>query len=245
MAIFSDVTGCYGDNSKLTPVPFPKGIIVGSEADVVTPSLPLTLTVTSKKVQVLNPGSAGDVILPTTSVESGYEVNILNRSTSNRITIKSSNGDTIDSVMSGDITLVALQAAPTTSAHWVVVSVTESGVYTPTISNTSGLTSTVSNQMVYQRVGRTVTASWQYDVTVSGNANIGFQFSLPIEPVANFSTQYGLSGSSCQGLQLLLNGIIAEGVLYSTAGAKTGSGGGGIVGANTSGFFSSMSWNLF
>jgi len=77
-----------------------------------------TLTIDSNRTQVFTGTTTQDCVLPTTSIAAGHSHKIINNS-SGTVTVKSSNGDTVKSLSAGTWTEVqALQATPTTSAHW-------------------------------------------------------------------------------------------------------------------------------
>jgi hypothetical protein len=77
-----------------------------------------TLTVASTQIQVFTGTSTQTVRLPTTSVIAGTQYRIINNSTG-AVTVQSSGANTITVLAGGTSGLfTALQAAPTTAAHW-------------------------------------------------------------------------------------------------------------------------------
>lgn len=77
-----------------------------------------TLTVASTQIQVFTGTSTQTVRLPTTSVVAGTQYRIINNSTG-AVTVQSSGANTITVLAGGTSGLfTALQAAPTTAAHW-------------------------------------------------------------------------------------------------------------------------------
>ena len=95
-----------------------------------------TLTVADSPNQVFNLSGARTLVLATTGVKAGYKYVIENRATF-LLTIQSSNLTTMTmanvavgsvghpSITRGHVTLVAIQDAPTTPAHWMVSDVYE------------------------------------------------------------------------------------------------------------------------
>lgn len=144
-----------------------------------------TLVNTDNDIQIFTPTAAHDINLPSTDVASGRAFYIVNKGGYN-LTIKSSNGNTVVSVGTGTPTygvylVRSLQATPTTSAHWLVEYVYETGTWSPTIFGTavagSG-TYSVTPSGLYTRINNTVTVLanllWTAH-TGSGNA----RFTLP------------------------------------------------------------------
>lgn len=77
-----------------------------------------TLTVASTQIQVFTGTSTQTVRLPTTSVVAGTQYRIINNSTG-AVTVQSSGANTITILAGGSSGLfTALQAIPTTAAHW-------------------------------------------------------------------------------------------------------------------------------
>ena len=77
-----------------------------------------TLTVASTQIQVFTGSSTQTVTLPTTSIVAGTQYRIVNNSTG-AVTVNASGGTTAAVLAANTSALVtALQAAPTTNAHW-------------------------------------------------------------------------------------------------------------------------------
>lgn len=77
-----------------------------------------TLTVDSKQIQLFTGATTQIVALPTTGVVAGQSFWIIDASTGN-VTINSSNGGNVTTVVAGQMALVvALQATPTSNTHW-------------------------------------------------------------------------------------------------------------------------------
>lgn len=88
----------------------------------------LTLSNTSNRIQRIVPTASIDVNMPTTSIKA-QEVWILYNDQAEDatydMTVKSSGGNTIETIRQGFIVLMALQDTPTTAAHWKVLDVYE------------------------------------------------------------------------------------------------------------------------
>lgn len=97
-----------------------------------------TFTATGpSRVRFTTTDTSRSVNLPTTGIKAGYEAEIVTACAATKtITIKSSNGNTVDTMIGtkGRIRCVALQDAPTTSAHWEVVQVEDAGTWTPSLT---------------------------------------------------------------------------------------------------------------
>jgi hypothetical protein len=124
---------------------------------------------------------ATDYNLPST-VRQGQAYLILCDSTSNSIlTIKSSNGDTIESIRQGYCFLIAIQSNPTTSAHWKIIDVYEDGIYTATTTAGTGTAGVTSNPVLnFSRKNRTVTVWGQIGSVSTSAAYYTFNISIPI-----------------------------------------------------------------
>ncbi len=119
-----------------------------------------TLVNADNDIQIFTPTAAHDVNLPTTDVASGRAFYIVNRG-GYALTIKSSGGNTVVSPSTGTVTngvylVRALQAAPTTAAHWMVEGVYEIGTFTPVLK--LGATSASASTAIgsYVRNGREI-----------------------------------------------------------------------------------------
>lgn len=69
---------------------------------------------------------------------------------------------------------------------------TESGTYTPTLTNTTNISASTARLATYMRVGNTVTVSGQLDIDPTAAGAVLLGISLPI--ASNFSTAYQLGG---------------------------------------------------
>jgi hypothetical protein len=84
----------------------------------VTAAATTTLTVISSPVQLFTGSTTQTVALPTTSIVPGQQFTILNAS-SGAVTVNSSGANLVKTLAAGASTVAtALQAAPTTAAHW-------------------------------------------------------------------------------------------------------------------------------
>jgi hypothetical protein len=106
-------------------------------------------------------------------------------------TIKSSNGDVIDTLGSlevvssskGSIIIVALINAPTVSSDWLVFDIRESGTYTPTSTNIANVTAAGRQwpeNVNFSRNGSTVTVSGKCRFQNSGAGTCNVGMTLPI-----------------------------------------------------------------
>lgn len=96
-----------------------------------------TLTVDSGEVQVFTGTTTQTCILPTTSVIAGRRFTIVNNSTG-LVTVNASGGSTVAKLAAGgSCVLTALQATPTTAAHW---SYSLNSLSLDTIKDTNGNT---------------------------------------------------------------------------------------------------------
>lgn len=79
-----------------------------------------TLTVDSPEVQIFTGSTTQTVVLPTTSIVAGQRYTVINQS-SGAVTVQTSNATTIITLLSGQsVVAMAVQATPTTSAHWAL-----------------------------------------------------------------------------------------------------------------------------
>lgn len=115
----------------------PAQAYVGTDPEV-GGSTPFQLLVSHRRYQLINPSGAITVKLPTTDVEAGEIFVIHNRST-NLVTIQSSGANDIYAVNKGFVQLVALQATPTTAAHWEIMDVVDE--VTGTVGSSGNFTS--------------------------------------------------------------------------------------------------------
>jgi hypothetical protein len=104
-------------------------------ANINTANTTVTLTASDNRYQVFTSFSTGRTVnLPTTSIAAG-EVWVLANTAAFDMTVAASGGSTVDTIQSGFIVLVALQAAPTTPAHWLILDFYDSGSYTATCTD--------------------------------------------------------------------------------------------------------------
>lgn len=167
--------------SVATPLPLliPYGI-TGQIGNVrASSSTAQTLVNSDNDIQIFTPTAAHDVNLPTTSVASGRAFYIVNRG-GYALTIKSSGGDTVVSPSTGTVTngvylVRALQAAPTTAAHWQVEYVYEPGTFTPSVagSSTAGTYNYTFRQGSYMKIGNKVSCDIFLNWTTSGADGTG------------------------------------------------------------------------
>jgi len=181
-----------GSVATPTPLLIPYGI-TGQIGNVrASSSTAQTLVNSDNDIQIFNPTAAHDVNLPTTSVAAGRAFYIVNRG-GYALTIKSSGGNTVVSPSTGTVTngvylVRALQAAPTTAAHWQVEYVYEVGTFTPTDQSGASLSFSAGTAGFYTKIGRDVHVWAQiiFPATASGAAAT---ISLPFTS-ANVSNSY-------------------------------------------------------
>jgi hypothetical protein len=113
-----------------------------------------TLTIADAPRQIFNLSAARTVVLPTTSVKSGYELVLENRGAFD-LTVQASGGNALTiansanldaTIQKGFVRLVSLQDTPTTPAHWYVAAVEESSSFA-----VSGGTNSGSGTIKYKR----------------------------------------------------------------------------------------------
>lgn len=101
----------------------------------------ITLTSSSSTLQrIASPSGAVTVTLPTTNILAGYQFRLVvtGATETNYVALQSSGANEIDRIAGGGfIEVVALQNAPTTAAHWLVVNVSE--LFLKTITFNGGL----------------------------------------------------------------------------------------------------------
>lgn len=187
-----------GSVATPTPLLIPYGI-TGQIGNVrASSSTAQTLVNSDNDIQIFTPTAAHDVNLPTTSVASGRAFYIVNRG-GYALTIKSSGGNTVITPGTGTVTngvylVRALQAAPTTAAHWQVEYVYETGSFVPTVygSSVTGA-GTYSTQVgLYTRVNNLVTAFANINWTAhtgSGNARYTLPFTA-VNPAASYQVPF-------------------------------------------------------
>lgn len=122
-----------------------------------------TLSSSDYAWQIFNLTAARTCVLPSTGIVAGQRIFIQNR-TFFELTLQASNGSALTvanscnmhgSIQKGSIELIALQATPTTPAHWFVVSVEDQGTFGVTFTQTGGFSQAVT--VTYNRIGRSVT----------------------------------------------------------------------------------------
>lgn len=120
-----------------------------------------SLSATSPEyIYISSPTSAINQDLPTTNVTAGqlFRLIVTGATSTNTVTLRSSNADTIDIIAgSGYILVQALQAAPTAAAHWKVLDVYEEASY---IFTSTGLTSNQTLTFNFTRHNKRVTVSF-------------------------------------------------------------------------------------
>lgn len=81
-----------------------------------------TLTAASSEIQLFTGSSTQTVVLPTTGVVAGQRFTITNTSSGGSLVVNASGGGVVNAVaVNAAVTFTALQATPTTAAHWVTV----------------------------------------------------------------------------------------------------------------------------
>lgn len=209
--------------SVATPLPLliPYGV-TGQIGNVrASSSTAQTLVNSDNDIQIFTPTAAHDVNLPTTSVASGRAFYIVNRGGYN-LTIKSSNGNTVITPGTGTPTngvyvVRALQAAPTTAAHWQVEYAYEVGTFTPTVfgRSTAGAGTYTIQNGAYSRINNLVTVS----VSLLWTAHTGSgttAFSLPYTSFAGINTP-GFSIANISNFALTASNIATIYVPNATA----------------------------
>lgn len=136
-----------------------------------------TLTNSDNPHQIFNLSAARTCVLPTTGVLAGQVVRLENR-TNFALTVQASGGQdltiansaNLDATINiGHVILTALQAAPTTAAHWRVSSVSDRGGFTAT--PTGAVTNTITFNWIRQGARVTLSAE-QTNATASSSSNI-------------------------------------------------------------------------
>jgi hypothetical protein len=85
-----------------------------------TPGVAVTLVYTDSRRQRFTPSASIDLNLPTTSILAGETFDFINSSPTFSMTMKSSNGDTICTILPKNrVSVSSTQATPTTGSHWV------------------------------------------------------------------------------------------------------------------------------
>lgn len=86
--------------------------------------------------------------------------------------------------------------------------VTASGTYTPTLSNTTNISSSTPYLSQYMRVGSVVTVSGMIDVTLTANGATVLGITIPI--ASNFANANELGGSFTTGSLIDAGNVIAD-----------------------------------
>lgn len=167
--------------------------------------------------------TATDYNLPST-VRKGQVYLVLSEVTNNALlTIKSSDGDTVETIRNGYCLVVAKQDTPTDATHWKVADVYEDGTWIPTATFTvPGTVSSGSQNGWYTRQNRLVTFGGILSITKgTGSGNITIT-GLPYQSAAyyttnsstlenrtaapaNFRDMYGYIGPNSQAINLEWN----------------------------------------
>lgn len=195
-----------------------------------------TLVNADNDIQIFTPTAAHDVNLPTTDVASGRAFYIVNKG-GYALTIKSSNGNTVVAAGTGTVTsgvyvVRSLQATPTTSAHWLVEYVYETGTWTPTIFGTAvaGAGTYTNNVGLFTRTNNTVNVLanllWTAH-TGSGNARFTLPFTSAAGPnnissfVIGYMNNYALTASNIGYLTNIPSNATMEFYQYPTGGGAS------------------------
>ena len=166
-----------------------------------SPSSNVTLLPDSPRTQIMDPATDIDVTLP--SVDSEFK--IVNRS-SNTITVKSSNGDTVLAIESGFVEVVSLGADPVAETDWLVKDTESEGTWNPTPVGNTNISSlgTVIDAEYYKK-GRQVFFSFTLNsVQVSSASNVYSTIDCEIVPLYPMSDNAGPGSSSLGGVARLL-----------------------------------------
>jgi hypothetical protein len=176
---------------------------IATYTTTVTSGSTVTLTVASTQIQVFTGSTAQTVTLPTTSIVAGTQYRIINNS-SNTVTVNASGGTTAAILAANTSALVtALQATPTTNAHW------DTQYWGTSIVNAKKLT--VSNSLTFAGTdGTTMTFPNGSDTVATLAANQTLTNKTLTSPRANSildtngntSLVLGATGSAVNYLQL-------------------------------------------
>jgi hypothetical protein len=171
-----------------------------------------TLTVSSSQTQIFTGSLAQTVLLPTTGVAAGQAYTIIS-SSSGAVTVQSSGGNTVATINSNvtTITFTALQATPTTAAHWMASrfgSISASKLFG---TDASGLPVTLAystsfvNNSIAQRTSNGQIIATTY---ISSTATTATAAGTTTLVVGSVQVQI-FTGSSTQTVLLPTTGIIA------------------------------------
>lgn len=166
-----------------------------------------TFTIADQAHQVFNLSAARTAVLPTTGVAAGDEWKLenigafdLTVQASGGQALTTANGTNMDgSIQVGCVVVRALQAAPTTAAHWKVVEVYEEGSYTSIwsfISGGSGNSGSVTIRWIRNNkmISLQIPTSGSQATAVSAPQEFQSQTSAPIRirPTRSTNTFVGL-----------------------------------------------------
>lgn len=177
----------------------------------------VSLTVSSNRFQVVVPTANRVYTLPTTSVLAGDAFTIFNNSAVSssdlQIAINSSGGNLVRTVWSKtSATVVALQATPTTAAHWMCITPGASDwiPFTPTVTNVTG-----TKTGWYRRVGDSMEVQVYVALTntVGGTVTTTVPLGLLIDTTNKTNTQVSLP----YGIATALSGGVSTTYRLSTA----------------------------
>lgn len=177
------------------------------QAEVSAPSTNVTLLATSASYQVMTPSTSIDVNLPSVDIKKGRIFNISTYTDEgDQVIIRSSDSSFIDQLgflgngtdkCDSLIRVVALQDTPTTAAHWKVLDVVESGVYTPTFTETTGYGGTVTiEKFTVSRRGSIVNVAGGTNSSSAASSAGSMQFTLSLPTlIDNFTFTGDVSGT--------------------------------------------------
>lgn len=164
-----------------------------------------TLTVSDNPWQIFTLSAARTCVLPTTSIKSGDIFKLTNRANF-LLTVQSSNGSEITtsaagtgsvglaSINQGFVRLMALQDAPTTPAHWLVLEAQDVGTYTPTLSNEANTTAQTAYTTYFRRVNNVVSVCGRFDIDGNLTGNTVSQINITLPRASALANDYELSG---------------------------------------------------
>lgn len=159
-----------------------------------------TLTADSPEFILLaSPSGAINQDLPTTSVKRGkkFILMVTGATATNTVTLRSSGANNI-AIFGGDgyCLVIALQDTPTTAAHWGLVSIHASGVYTPSFSLETNLDSVTNSLSSYVRNGKHVTVFGKISCDATTGGQVQFTMTLPVARTGNFSSDGEAAGNA-------------------------------------------------
>jgi len=222
--------------TSLKPIVNPHGTTTGT----------VTLTASDRRQQLFAQTAAMTIVLPTTSILAGEIISISGNSVTYSLTIQASNLSELTianscnqaaTIGDGNVTLMALQATPTTPAHWRVLNVQEEMEVTGNFIG--GLTTayTMRVQRNNFRVNASIRAS-----TGTGSTTEFYFTALP--------TRFDPAAQHQRGILLFINGATALGkVTIETSGniafgTLSGSFSGTCGTAGNSAWRNSFAWDI-